>query len=101
MKSQGRKQKFFGVALVLISIMSAIATDGDITFLMVFLPLGIYITATEENFVTEEGTEIAEAERTGSKLMKSERKILKVRMHKTENKSCISWTKIGGNYHGN
>lgn len=64
MRREGQKQKFLGVALVLISVMSAILTEGDITFLMVFLPLGIYITITEENFVTEEGTEIAEAERT-------------------------------------
>lgn len=64
MKSQGRKQKFLGVVLVLISIMSAILTEGDITFLMVFLPLGIYITATEENVVTEEEAEATEAERT-------------------------------------
>lgn len=62
MKREGLKQKLFGVALVLISIMSAIVTDGDITFLIVFLPLGIYITATEENFVAEAETEVTEAE---------------------------------------
>lgn len=64
MKREGRKQKFFGVALVLISIMSAIVTNGDITFLIVFLPLGIYIASTEENFVTEAETEATETEYT-------------------------------------
>lgn len=63
MRREGRKQKLFGVVLVLISIMSAILTEGDITFLMVFLPLGIYITATEENFVAEAETEVTEAKR--------------------------------------
>ena len=61
MKREGWKQKFLGMALVLISIMSAIVTDGDITFLIVFLPLGIYIIIAEENFVAE--AEATEAER--------------------------------------
>lgn len=62
MRREGRKQKFLGVVLVLISIMSAIATDGDITFLMVFLPLGIYIIATEENFVAKPEVEMERTE---------------------------------------
>lgn len=63
MKREGRKQKLLGMTLVLISIMSAIVTDGDITFLMVFLPLGIYIIVMEENFVTEAEAEATETER--------------------------------------
>lgn len=62
MKCKGRKQKFIGVTLIMISIISAVVTDGDITFLMVFLPLGIYITVTDGNFVIETEAEETEAE---------------------------------------
>lgn len=83
MKREGRKQKLLGVALVLISIMSAILTEGDITFLMVFLPLGIYIIATEENFVVEAEAEM-ETEAT-----ETERAEIKLDEIRAENKSCF------------
>ena len=43
-----RNQKLLGVALLICSAISAIVCDGDITALLLIVPLGLYMIFTKE-----------------------------------------------------
>lgn len=45
-------QKLSGLAMALIGLISPIACDGDGTFLLVALPIGIYLMATRNKVMT-------------------------------------------------
>lgn len=47
------KQKLMGFATILCGLGSAVVTEGDITFLVLALPFGLYIMFTKERVTTE------------------------------------------------
>lgn len=49
------KQRLSGVIMVAIGIATPFVCDGDVTFSLVALPLGIYLLLTKEKVMTFEG----------------------------------------------
>ena len=43
-----RKQKIFGIVMILLAVISAIILNGDITIAMFLVPLGLYTVFTKE-----------------------------------------------------
>lgn len=47
------RQKLIGFVTILCGLVSVVITEGDITFLILALPLGLYIMITKERVITE------------------------------------------------
>ena len=43
-----RKQKIFGIMMILLAVISAIILNGDITIAIFLVPLGLYTVFTKE-----------------------------------------------------
>lgn len=46
------KQKFWGTAMFIVGILTPFVCDGDATFSLVALPLGLYLMFTKEKAMT-------------------------------------------------
>ena len=46
-----RKQKICGVALIILSVISALLLDGDITVALILVPLGLYAIFTKKKIL--------------------------------------------------
>lgn len=49
-----RKQRCYGLAFILLGILTAIILGGDITVSILLVPLGIYIMLTKEMLITDD-----------------------------------------------
>ena len=47
------KQKLYGIILLFIGILTPFFLDGDVTFSILIIPLGLYIILTKENIFLE------------------------------------------------
>lgn len=49
-----RKQKLYGVALIVLGVLSGILLDGDITVALLLVPLGAYLIFTKDMVITDD-----------------------------------------------
>lgn len=49
-----RKQKIFGIIVMLVAVLSAIILDGDITVAIFLFPLGLFTVFTKDMVLTDD-----------------------------------------------
>lgn len=53
-KERRKAQRFYGTSMILVSVVSTILSNGDITAAVMFFPLGMYAIFTKEDIFKDE-----------------------------------------------